>query len=235
MGGSRVVRTSRPCGQPLLPLAAGPHRHRSDGGPAMRRASHRRLPARAGTACAAHRSRCLHSRPRAPPGGSRRRVHIAEGLRGGRTNRSASWNVGFPLPFAAFTPRSRDTLAPKDHRPGRLLMVEMNERALVTFVPSCPTLPGPCRPASLPGFLSWGCPKIAPPSYKPGSPLRVEHCCPTVGARLPHRAHVPPSWFCTTSAAYSSSTLRACCIPLPILGFIAFPPVAKRASSRCDS
>jgi len=28
-----------------------------------------------------------------------------------------------------------------------------------------PTRSGPCDPAAKPGFLSWGCPKIAPPSY----------------------------------------------------------------------
>jgi hypothetical protein len=55
------------------------------------------------------------------------------------------------------------------------------------------------------------------------------------------RILVPPSWFLTTSTASSSSTARACCIPLPILGFTAFPsapaagfPVATRASPRCD-
>jgi hypothetical protein len=234
MGGSRVNGTSRPCGQPSSSRrGATPSPKRRGASDALRLTP--AIAGLAGTACAAHRSRCLRSRPRAPPGGSRRRVHIAEGLRGGRTNRSVSWNIGFPPCFATLTPRSRETLARKHHRPGRLFMVEMNERALSTSCRLVRRLPGPCRPACLPGFLSWGCPKIAPPSFKSGSPLRVGHCCPTVGARLPHRARVPPSWFCTTSAVYSSSTLRACCIPLPILGFTAFPPVAKRASSHCDS
>jgi hypothetical protein len=33
---------------------------------------------------------------------------------------------------------------------------------------------------------------------------------------------VPPSWFRTTSTAFSVRRLQACCILLPILGFAAF-------------
>jgi len=44
---------------------------------------------------------------------------------------------------------------------------------------------------------------------------------------------VPPSWFRTTLTAYSSVTTRPCCMPLPILGFTAFPPVAKQDSPPC--
>jgi len=51
------------------------------------------------------------------------------------------------------------------------------------------------------------------------------------GKPLPIR--VPPSWFCTTSTVCSSTTLRPYCRPLPILGFTAFPSVAKRNSPRC--
>jgi hypothetical protein len=46
------------------------------------------------------------------------------------------------------------------------------------------------------------------------------------------RILVPPSWFLTTSTVSSSSTVRACCIPLPILGFTAFPPRSRRPVSR---
>jgi hypothetical protein len=41
---------------------------------------------------------------------------------------------------------------------------------LLTLAPTFPTLPGPCDPAAKPGFLSWGCPKIAPPSYRSRNP-----------------------------------------------------------------
>jgi len=51
------------------------------------------------------------------------------------------------------------------------------------------------------------------------------------GKPLPIR--VPPSWFSTTSTVCSSTTLRPYCRPLPILGFTAFPSVAKRNSPRC--
>jgi hypothetical protein len=34
--------------------------------------------------------------------------------------------------------------------------------------------------------------------------------------------HVPPSWFRTTSTVCSARKSRACCIPLPIVGFAAF-------------
>jgi len=44
---------------------------------------------------------------------------------------------------------------------------------------------------------------------------------------------VPPSWFRTTSAVYSSVTLRPCCMPLPIMGFTAFLSVAKQRSPPC--
>jgi hypothetical protein len=44
---------------------------------------------------------------------------------------------------------------------------------------------------------------------------------------------VPSSWFRTTLTVYSSVISRPCCMPLPILGFTAFPPVAKQDSPLC--
>lgn len=47
--------------------------------------------------------------------------------------------------------------------------------------------------------------------------------------RLPsvHRCHpvnlVPPSWFLSTSTAFSTLELRVCCTPQPTMGFVAFP------------
>jgi len=72
---------------------------------------------------------------------------------------------------------------------------------------------------------------IASPGLRP-SPLRrhpLERPLPVrVAAHLrllacPARSPVPSSWFRTTSAAFSALGLRACCIPLPTLGFAAFP------------
>jgi len=97
------------------------------------------------------------------------------------------------------------------------------------------------RPGRKAGFLSWGCPKIAPPSFVPRSPspgsappLVTERARPSFGMGTPVPIRVPPSWFFTTSTVYSSTTLRPYCRPLPILGFITFPSVAKRNSPRCS-
>jgi len=74
-------------------------------------------------------------------------------------------------------------------------------------------------------------------STPPGrSPVRVD------GASRRHL--VPSSWFLTTSTGSSARRLRACCIPLPILGFAAFRirrvrgprvPGRRRRSSRRGS
>jgi hypothetical protein len=51
--------------------------------------------------------------------------------------------------------------------------------------------------------------------------------------RTPVPIRVPPAWFFTTSTVWSSSTTRPYCRPLPILGFTAFPPVAKQDFPLC--
>jgi hypothetical protein len=49
---------------------------------------------------------------------------------------------------------------------GPLAVTFVQVRAtLLTLTPTFPTRFGPCDPAAKPGCLSWGCPKIAPPSY----------------------------------------------------------------------
>jgi len=97
------------------------------------------------------------------------------------------------------------------------------------------------RPGREAGFLSWGCPKIAPPSSMPRSPSpgrthpRVATLAhPPFGMGTPVPTRDPPSWFLTTSTVYSSTTLRPYFRPLPILGFTTFPSVAKRNSPRCS-
>jgi len=91
---------------------------------------------------------------------------------------------------------------------------------LLTLAPTFPSRSGPCDPAMTPGFLSWGCPKIAPPSFWPRSPSPGHRFDASprrpdsfgMGRPLPIR--VPPSWFLTTSAVCSSSTLQpfaGCC------------------------
>lgn len=91
--------------------------------------------------------------------------------------------------------RSRGVAAFEDHRLGGSHPVKDVRSPLLTLAPSFPTLPGPAaRPFNLaaarPSFLSWDCPKIAPPSCcSPGSPL------PEAACRLP--GGLPPSgWEC---------------------------------------
>jgi len=119
---------------------------------------------------------------------------------------------------------------------------------LLTLTP-LPTHSGPCHPVVRPGFLSWGCPKIAPPSFKPRSsspgqalwsvaaPLRLPF-----GMGMPVPIRDPSSWFLTTSTVYSPRPcdrisgrcrswgssrfvpLRAEFLAMRLLPFEAFPP-----------
>jgi hypothetical protein len=50
------------------------------------------------------------------------------------------------------------------------------------------------------------------------------------GMGMPVPIRVPSSWCRTTSTASSSTTPQPSCRLLPILGFTAFPPVAKQGS-----
>jgi hypothetical protein len=43
-----------------------------------------------------------------------------------------------------------------------------------------------------------------------------------------NRSLVPPSWFLTTLAAYSSSTLSGYCTGVPVMGFVAFRAARRR-------
>jgi hypothetical protein len=69
------------------------------------------------------------------------------------------------------------------------------------------------------------CPSTVRPAARPlpesrEALLRADGCQPP--------ALVPPSWFLPTSTACSTLRLRACCIPLPVLGFAAFPVANDR-------
>jgi len=90
----------------------------------------------------------------------------------------------------------------------------MVRATLLTLAPF-PTRSGPCDPVLRPGFLSWGCPKIAPPSFKPGSasprrPARRVSAAsrPPFEMGMPVPIRAPSSWFLATSTVSSSSTLR---------------------------
>jgi len=95
-----------------------------------------------------------------------------------------------------------------------------------------------CRQAGGRGFLlSW------PYPLAPLRRLTVRASTPASSGELAsvRRYHpttlVPPSWFLTTSTAFSARRLRVCCTPLPALGFAAFRegtpggPEGRRLSS----
>lgn len=77
------------------------------------------------------------------------------------------------------------------------------------------------------GFLSWDCPKIAPPSFRHHevhSRLRSgRNRLVAFGESVPTLSLVPSSCFCSTSTACSFVMVRACCSSLPTMGFTAFP------------
>jgi hypothetical protein len=79
-----------------------------------------------------------------------------------------------------------------------------------------PAFPTPADPSVQPvarlDCLSWGCPKIAPPSFSQHrSPLPARPCGSAFGKSRPGLLHVPPAWFSTTSTACSSDTARVYC------------------------
>jgi hypothetical protein len=146
-----------------------------------------------------------------------------------------------PLPSVAFARvATRGTF--EDPSTGSDTFTEVLVRAtLLTLAPITDAFRS-LRPGVVaPGFLSWGCPKIAPPSNVrrgvrlPGGRVRSVPAPsrPPFEMGMPVPIRVPPSWFRTTSTASSSTTPRPSCRPLPILGFTAFPSVAKRNSPRC--
>jgi hypothetical protein len=122
-----------------------------------------------------------------------------------------------PRPWNA-SPRS----GPRGPSIGPLTGIRMQVRAtLLTLAPTFPTRSGPCDPAAKPGFLSWGCPKIAPPPYfDRGIRLPVARFLRRRRARAPRfrgppsrwerqfPPSVPSSWFLTTPTVCSSSTVR---------------------------
>jgi hypothetical protein len=130
----------------------------------------------------------------------------------------------------------------EDLRPGRSRM-RMHPSARPSW-PSVPSFPTPACPSvqsvARLDCLSWVCPKIAPPpSWQHRSPLPASPRGVTFEMGMPAPTCVPPSWFCTTSTAFSSDTVRVCCNALPAMGFTPFPacrsesPRSARPSPRC--
>jgi len=103
----------------------------------------------------------------------------------------------------------------------------------MTLAPSCPTAAWSVPPGIAAGLPLLGFSKDRPSIGAVGESTPGRAFPPGLRDEATSPVRVPPSWFLTTSTVCSSSTSRACCIPLPILGFTAFQPVAKRTSSRC--
>jgi len=114
------------------------------------------------------------------------------------------------------------------------------------LAPSFPALPGQCRPTPrfrVPDLLSWGCPKIAPPS----SETRVSTPGPIVPLDCSNDAAGPSRWECHFPSAFrprgfspprrfkTSRTLPGYCTELPIMGFTAFHPTVRSGSPPCLS
>jgi len=112
----------------------------------------------------------------------------------------------------------------------------------------------PCRPGRIaPTFLSWGSrgrrsagrfvrgprPFAPPPTPRPSVHSRARRR--TLRIREGHsRILVPSSWFRASLTVSSARRSRACCIPLPVLGFAAFlgpgfpaSPVRNGSSWEC--
>jgi hypothetical protein len=146
-------------------------------------------------------------------------------------------DVAAPWPFATalldLHARRRARVFEDSSTGPRTFTYVLVHATLLTLTP-LPTRSGPCHPVLTPGFLSWGCPKIAPPSFWPGSPrpgrARRGVSAPRSsvlrgGKAIPIRD--PSSWFLTTSTVYSSTTLR----PLQA----AADPGVHRVSFRCET
>jgi hypothetical protein len=104
---------------------------------------------------------------------------------------------------------------------------------LLTLTPTLPSRPDPCGPALQPDFLSWGCPKIAPPSFRAGeSVARDPRLRFPLRERTASPLRVPPAWFRTTSAVSPPRPYRFVSPCSRSWGSPRFPLVAKRGSSR---
>jgi len=162
---------------------------------------------------------------------------VAEGLRGERGVRPTSWLRGAdhrpPRPWHTCSRRRAGPRGSVD-RAARS-SVKMSVRALMTLAPSCPTTTRSVPPDIAAGLPLLGLSKERPSIGKVGESTPGPASLPCLRGEATSLTRVPPSWFLTTSTVCSSSTPRACCIPLPILGFTAFPTVAKRPSPRCLS
>jgi hypothetical protein len=181
----------------------------------------RRCPER-GCACSLELARRGGLAPLAPP---------SRGLPRGECPPVDSAALGFAAPLLDL--RCVSTGVREVPTTGVRHMRKHTRATLLTLTPTLPSRPDPCGPTCRPDCLSWGCPKIAPPSYRTGESDARGPCLhvPLRGGTA-SSSRVPPAWFRTTSTVFSSPTVQVCFALLPIMGFAVFLPVAKRASSQ---
>jgi len=133
--------------------------------------------------------------------------------------------------LAARHARSLDPFRPKSSRALRSVVVRSPSSrsrpvraACVSRVPSDRSRPvHSTRHAS---FLSWGSQRTSlhRQTLQMSTPTRRKRCASV--EVLPDPQHVPSLPFLTTSTVFSIWVERACCVPLPILGFIRFQVVS---------
>jgi hypothetical protein len=119
----------------------------------------------------------------------------------GEFPRSIPRRLASPLPSSTF-----DAVSTGVHEVPTTGMRHMRKHAratLLTLTPTLPSRPDPCGPTCRPDCLSWGCPKIAPPSSA-GGRVRVPEA-PRVSAGSVRRVSAspgPPSrWECRFPSA----------------------------------
>jgi len=122
----------------------------------------------------------------------------------------------------------------RTHRPVRTPSLYVRVRATLLTLTPLPTRSGPCHPVLRPGFLSWGCPKISPPSSlvaesvsRPASAERLRPASSDLRDEKAIPIRVPSPWFLTTSTVFSSTTSR----PLQA----ASDPGVHHVSFRCET
>jgi len=142
-----------------------------------------------------------------------RRSHHPSGAFHGGSSPVDSAASGSPLPSSIFGGLS--TVILEVLTTGERHMRKHARATLLTLTPTLPSRPVPYGPTCRSNCLSWGCPKIAPPSYRIEESDAQEWCFHLSlrgGTASPSR--VPSAWFRTTSTDFPLRPCRSvspCC------------------------
>jgi hypothetical protein len=160
-----------------------------------------------------------------------RRSHHPSGAFHGGSSPVDSAASGSPLPSSIFGGLS--TVILEVLTTGERHMRKHARATLLTLTPTLPSRPVPYGPTCRSNCLSWGCPKIAPPSYRieeSDARVRCFHLSLRGGTARPSR--VPSAWIRTTSTDFPLRPCRSVSPCCRSWGSPCFFPVAKRASSQ---